>query len=122
MNEPQFEKINKINISINSLKNKLKSSKGIDELTDIAGQIIELEKQIIAEKTTGYKKLEKDKKLVESKIDKIQRELKQAKEELNRLDNNLIIKVDRYKNTLQKKIEILNIEYNQILENSDTII
>jgi septal ring factor EnvC (AmiA/AmiB activator) len=114
INQPNFEKINKYNVTIMSLKNQLKASTNIDELTMIAGKIIELEHQIIVEKTAGYKSLEKERKEIENKIDKIRRELKRAEDELARVDGTLDFKLNGYRIALQNRIEVLSDEYNEI--------
>jgi septal ring factor EnvC (AmiA/AmiB activator) len=111
-NKPCFEKINKYTVAIASLKNQLKNAESIDTLTSLAGKIIELENQIIIERTVGYKYLEKERKEIEDKIDKIRRELRRAEEELRRVDNQLDHKVNGYKKLLQNRIDNLGNEYN----------
>lgn len=110
--QPRFDKINKFNVAIASLKNKLKSADNIDELTFIASKIINLEQQIVIEKTNGYKELEKRKKEISDKIDKIRRELKRAEDDLQHIDNSLDLKVNGLKRSLQLRIDSLNEEYN----------
>lgn len=112
---PSFAKINKYNVAIASLQNQLKASTSIDELTSIASKIIEFEQQVILEKTLGYKKLEKEKQTIENKIDKIRRELKRAEDDLQRVGNNLDLKVNGMRKTLQLRIESLNEEYNELV-------
>ena len=51
--KPCFDRINRHNVAITSLKNQLKQASSIDELTVLAGKIIELEQQIVVEKTAG---------------------------------------------------------------------
>ena len=116
MDQPSFEKINKYNVAIKSLKNQLKNSNSIDELTIIAGKIIELEQQIVVERGAGYRQLERERKEVENKVDKIKRELRRAEDELARIDSTLDLKVNGYKKTLQLKIDALGEEYNIIAE------
>lgn len=112
----RFELINKYNVAIMSLRNQLKNATGIDELTIIASKIIDLEQQILVEKSTGYKELEQEKKKVESKIDKLTRELKQAENDLNRIDNNIDLKLNGYRLAIQAKLEGLTNDYNNIQE------
>ena len=112
----RFELINKHNVAIMSLRNQLKNATGIDELTIIASKIIDLEQQILVEKSTGYKELEQEKKKVESKIDKLTRELKQAENDLNRIDNNIDLKLNGYRLAIQAKLEGLTNDYNNIQE------
>lgn len=112
MSKPNFELINKYTVQITSLKNQLKLSNDIDELTIIADRIIELENQIIAEKATGVKVLEKEKKSTLDRIDKIQRELRKAEEELQRIDQTMEFRLVKYKQTLESKIEALSRQYN----------
>jgi septal ring factor EnvC (AmiA/AmiB activator) len=116
-----FEKINKFNVAIMSLKNQLRSSNNIDELTLVASKIIDLEHQIVIEKTTGYKQLEEEKKTIEYKIDKIRRDLKNAENDLHRVGNNIDLKLVGYKNALQMKIDLLNDEYNLSVERMNLI-
>lgn len=112
----RFEVINKYNVAIMSLKNQLKNASSIDELTILASRIINLEQQILVEKSTGYKELEQEKKKVETKIDKLTRELKQAENDLNRIDNNIDLKLNGYRSALQAKIEGLTNDFNNMQE------
>jgi len=116
---PSFEKINRYNVAIQSLKNQLRQSQSIEELTSIASKIIELEQQIVVEKTSGYKKLEKEKKDIEAKIDKIRRELVRSEQDLARIGNSLDLKLSGYRKILQGKIESLSQEYETLLEKID---
>lgn len=111
-----FERINKFNVAIASLKNQLKNVANIDELTLITSKIIDLEQQIIVEKTAGYEKLEKEKKEIEEKIDRIKRDLRKAEDDLQRVGNNLELKINGYKKTLQTKIDLLNDEYSCLVK------
>ena len=105
---PRFDNINKYNVTIKSLRNKLRSATGIDELTDIASKIIDLENQILAEKTNGYKQLENEKKQVEKKINKLQRVLSKETDKLQQIDNSLEFKLNGYRKKLQLRIDSLN--------------
>lgn len=111
---PRFEIINKYNVAILSLRNQLKQAKGIDELTQIASKIVDLEQQILVEKTVGYKELEGEKKKIETKIDKLRRELKWAENDLDRIDNTIDVKLNGYRKALQYKIENLTSDYTNI--------
>lgn len=111
---PRFEIINKYNVAIASLRNQLKQASGIDELTQIASKIIDLEHQILVEKSAGYKELEDEKKKIESKVDKLKRELKRAEDDLGRIDNSIDVKLNGYRKALQSKIENLTQEYTNI--------
>ncbi len=111
---PRFDIINKYNVAIASLRNQLKQASGIDELTQIASKIIELEQQILVEKSAGYKELEEEKKKVEGKVDKLRRDLKRAEDDLNRIGNNIDVKINGYRRALQHKIENLTQEYINI--------
>jgi DNA gyrase/topoisomerase IV subunit A len=112
---PRFDNINKYNVTIKSLRNKLKSAKGIDELTDIASKIIELENQILTEKTNGYKRLEHEKKQVEKKINKLQRVLTAETNNLQRIDDSLEFKLNGYRKKLQMRIDSLSDEYIMVM-------
>lgn len=114
--KPRFDIINKYNITILSLRNKLKNAEGIDELTDIASKIIELEQAIMREKTVGYRRLEDEKKKIKNKIGKLQRELDTAMMELDQLDSKIDHKMNGYKTGLEKKIESLAAEYNGLVK------
>ncbi len=116
---PRFYEINKYNVAIKSLRNQLKQAVGIDELTNIAAKIIDLEHQIMIEKTNGYKQLEEEKKLIEKRIDTLTRELAKAKNELTRIGNSLDFKLHGYKKKLQDRIESLNDEYCTMVEYID---
>lgn len=115
-NKPRFDKINKYNVAIKSLRNKLRHAEGIEELADIADQIVHFENQILIEKSQGYKKLEDEKKIIERKIDKMQRDLEQATNELQRIGNSLDFKLNGYKKKLQEKLQSLKCEYDHISE------
>jgi predicted nucleic acid-binding Zn-ribbon protein len=112
---PRFDIINRYNVTIISLRNQLKQAIGIDELTSIASKIIELEHQILVEKSAGYAQLEEEKKKIESKVDKLRRELKRAEDDLNRIDNSIDLKMNGYRKALQSKIDSLNDEYNEVI-------
>ncbi len=112
---PRFAAINKYNVAIKSLRNKLKTAKGLDELTNIAAKIIELENQILVERTNGYRQLEDEKKTIENRIDRLQRELQNANHDLKRVGNSLDHKLNGYRKKLQTKIDSLNEEYVMIM-------
>ena len=111
---PRFELINKYNVAISSLKNQLKQAEGIDQLTQVATKIIDLEQKILVEKAMGYKEIEEEKKKIADKVDKLRRELRAAENELTRVDNSLDLKVNGYKKALQIKIDNLSQEYMNI--------
>ena len=113
--QPRFDVINRYNVAIKSLRNQLKTASGIDELTNIASKIIELEQQIMIEKSIGYQRLKDNKKQIKYKIDKLQRELNQAEGELSQIDTKLTFKINGYRKTLQARIDSLNIEYQAIV-------
>jgi predicted nucleic acid-binding Zn-ribbon protein len=112
---PKFDRINRYSVSINSLRNQLKHASGIDELTMIASKIIDLENQIMIEKSTGYKQLEEEKKLIENRIKKLSKEIDKANDDLQRVGNTLEYRLNGYKKTLQNKVESLNEEYTEML-------
>lgn len=117
----RFDVINRYNVAIISLRNQLKQATGIDELTLIAGKIIDLEQQILVEKTAGYEELEKEKNVVESKIDKIRRELRRLEDDLQMIGNKIDLKVNVYRSALQNKIDNLSVEYTGIVDQIDRI-
>lgn len=112
---PRFDVINKYNVAIKSLRNQLKQATGIDELTNIAAKIVDLEQQIMTEKSNGYKQLEEERKLIEKRIDNLSRELERAKGDLNRVGNSLDFKLNGYRKKLQARIDSLNSEYTVIM-------
>lgn len=112
---PRFDVINKYNVAIKSLRNQLKQATGIDELTNIAAKIVDLEQQIMTEKSNGYKQLEEERKLIEKRIDSLSRELERAKGDLNRVGNSLDFKLNGYRKKLQARIDSLNSEYTVIM-------
>ncbi len=112
---PRFDVINKYNVAIKSLRNQLKQATGIDELTNIAAKIVDLEQQIMTEKSNGYKQLEEEKKLIEKHIGTLTRELERAKGDLNRVGNSLDFKLNGYRKKLQARIDSLNNEYTVIM-------
>jgi predicted nucleic acid-binding Zn-ribbon protein len=117
----RFDVINRYNVSIASLKNQIKQATGIDELTVLAGKIIDLEQQILVEKTAGYKELEKEKSVVEDKIDRIKRELRRLEGDLQHIDNKIDLKVNVYRRVLLNKIDTLSEEYTGIADQIKTL-
>lgn len=117
----RFDVINRYNVAIASLRNQLKLATGIDELTVIASKIIDLEQQILVEKTAGYKELEKEKSTVESKIDKMKRELRRLEDDLHTIDNKIDLKVNVYRKVLQNKIDDLSDQYTGIVGQMDQL-
>lgn len=113
-----FDKINRCNVSITSLRRQLSSATSIDELTIIAGKIIDLEHEIMTEKIKTNRALEKRKKEIEKRIDILRRKLNQAEEELSTLKDAMKRKTMQIKESLNIKIDILNKEYTNI---SDTL-
>jgi DNA anti-recombination protein RmuC len=63
----------------------------------------------------GYKQLEKERKEIESRIDRIKRELRRAEEDLSRIDGALDLKVNGYKKMLQSKIDSLGEEFHALV-------
>jgi predicted nuclease with TOPRIM domain len=112
----RFDVINRYNVTIKSLKNKIKQASGIDELTMLASKIIELEQGILVEKTAGYKELEREKLQIEEKVDKAKRDLQRLESELEHLDNKLDYKVNGYRRVLESRLDNLNKDYNMVLE------
>lgn len=107
-----FNTINKYNVQVLSLKNKLKVASDVEEISCIATRIVELENSIMLERTTRFKILEKEKKEIENRIDKIRRELKRAEDDLRIIDSSITVRIDGYKEKLQEQIEELTREYN----------
>jgi hypothetical protein len=115
----RYEIINKYNVAIASLRNKILQTNGIDELTLLASKIIEMEQQILIEKTAGYKELEKEKKTLENKLDKAKREIQRMEHDKTIINNKINVKINGYKKTLESKIADLSNDYNTLLENMD---
>jgi len=114
---PRFDIINRHNVAIASLRNQLRNATGIDELTAIAGKIIDFENKVLLERSAGYKQLEDEKKRVEEKMDRLKRDLEKTITERDLIANALDNKLNGYKKTLQNKIDLLTAEYNNVLEN-----
>jgi len=112
--ETRFDKINRCNVAIRSLRNQLKISNNLDELTLIAGKIIDLENEILSERTIGCKQLTRKKKAIEVKIDTLRRKISTEESKLNNIDNMITLKISRYKEQLETKIEHLSKEYNDL--------
>lgn len=112
----RFDRINKYSVTVKSLRNQLKHAEGLDELTTIASKIVDLENQILIERSAGYKQLEEEKKLIERKVKRLSREISRANQDLERIGNSLEFRLNGYKKTLQGKIEELNTEYSTMLE------
>ena len=114
MNETKYDKINKCNVAILSLRNKLKECKSVDELTMIASKIIELEQEVLLERSIRCKKLDKERKKIENKIDKLNRKLDLAKLDLQIIDDKIHIRIESYKKQLEKRMKNLEDEYENI--------
>lgn len=112
----RFELINKYNVAIGSLRNQLKAASSIDELTVIAGKIIDLENQIMYEKKAGYQELQQEKTVIEDKIDKARRELARLETDLQRVGNKLDLKVNGSKIELERSIGDLDREYQTVVK------
>lgn len=117
--ETSFDKINRCSVAIQSLRNQLKLSQNLDELTIIAGKIIDLENEILSERTAGCKKLAKKKKEIEIKIDGLRRKISNEETKLSTIDNMITLKISKYKEQLENKIEDLSKEYNSIVSMCD---
>lgn len=106
--KPNFDKINRINVAILSLRNQLRGTKNIEDLTRLASQIANLEHQAVIEKSQGYQVLEKKRKIVEDKVDKMRRQLKKEEDKLQNLDNTIYAKIAGYRKLLQMRINMLH--------------
>lgn len=115
---PDFNIINKYNITINSLRNQLKLSTDINELTLIASKIIELEYQILYEKTAGCNRIQKEKKRIVDHIDKMKCKIAIAEKELEYVEKSLDHKINGYKQSLQNKIDILDEDYHNTIKSN----
>jgi len=116
---PRFAKINKYNVAIRSLRNKLKHANGIDELTQIASKIVDLENLIMTEKSSGYKQLESEQKKIEKRINRLQKLIKLAELDLNRIETTLDFKLNGYRKTLSERIQSLSAEYTSMVKYLD---
>lgn len=119
MSKIRFDLINKYNIAIGSLKNKLKAASDINELTIVAGQIMELENKIILERTSGYQKLEKERIQVLAEIDNHKRALARLEGLLHTIEQRIKSKTTLNQKIIEAKLSQLHIEYNQALQNLD---
>lgn len=109
---PSFEKINRYNVAIISLKNQLKTAISVDELTVIASKIIDLEQQIVVEKAIGCRELEKEKKDLINHVSKLRRNIRRAEDDLQRIDNYINLKISGEKEMLQTRIDLLSDEFS----------
>jgi hypothetical protein len=110
--KPDFSKINIMNCAIISLKNQLKMSKSIDELTLITSKIITLEESIANERLLGYRKLNQKRKDLEMLL-KINNS-KSTECELEHITAMLKYKINGYKSILDNRINTLSNEYSKI--------
>jgi predicted NAD-dependent protein-ADP-ribosyltransferase YbiA (DUF1768 family) len=94
--EPKFDKINKLNVAISSLRNQLKTSISINEILLIASKIIELEQSVCYNRLYGCKELENKRNHIIYKIIKLKRQLTQANKNLIHIENSLDYKLNRY--------------------------
>lgn len=113
--KPRFDVINKYNITIKSLRNQLARATDIDELTNIAAKIIELEHAIMLERSAGYRQIEHEQKKLVDRVNTLQRSLQLAEMELSNLTNKLDFKLNGYRAKLEEKVEQLSVEYNRAI-------
>ncbi len=113
MQKPNFNRINRYSVQINSLKNQLRTASDINELISVSSKIIELEKQIILERMAGFNALQKEKNAAVEKIDKIRRSLEKEEEKLWRINTTIDNRTTQYRNTLQSRIEELEHEFEE---------
>lgn len=109
-----FDKVNRCSVAIVSLRRQLTNANDINELTLLAGKIIELEQELTTEKLKTTLALEKKKNTVEKKIDLLKRKLLQAEEELALIKATIKRKRENTKNSLDLKISLLNKEYTEM--------
>ena len=131
--KPDFILINKLECGIISLKNQLKSTSSMDELTVITDKIIQLERSVAKERLSGYQNLNKKRLYLEDVLDGINtvnninsssyehydKAAKQIQYELGRVTMLLKHKIDTYKVVLDKKIVSLQYDYDELQKNID---
>ena len=110
--KPDFSKINIMNCAIISLKNQLKMSKSIDELTLITSKIITLEESIANERLLGYRRLNQKRKDLEMLLKN--NNSKSTECELEHITSMLKYKINGYKSILDNRINTLSNEYSKI--------
>jgi hypothetical protein len=93
--KPNFDIINKNKVAIKSLRIQLSKADSIEELTDLAAEIVELETQIAFEKSAGYKLYQAEKKKIANKIDKLNRCVNRNKSLIELIDSKIEYKTSK---------------------------
>lgn len=118
---PNFQKINVAKIKIKSLRNKINRPEYAGNITDLMMEVIELEKEILFEKTKGYTLLEAKKKMIQQKMESLARELMKLEDELSIVDLELKQKIEKAREQLTEKIKVLETEYETVARHLDRI-
>ena len=113
---PDYQIINKSNVQAASLLNRLRKTDNINELTTIAGKIIDLEQTVLRERQAVCKRLQAQQKRIQNQIDSLRRALERKTTQLNIVKNKLDLRLVNYKKILETKINVLSGEYNKALE------
>jgi hypothetical protein len=93
---PKFYLINKYQITIKSLKSKINDENITNEkLLEYYNKIVNLERQIMTELQVNCKELETIKQKKINKVDKLQRKLLKAEDELNQVNNKIKVTISK---------------------------
>jgi Skp family chaperone for outer membrane proteins len=118
MSKPDIKQINVYNVQILSIKNQLMKAKTIDELILLTNDIVNLETLILTEKKIGYDKLNQKKQKIENKINKLEKELQDSRDELDSIKGHIQLKLAEYrsahKSHLQQNIDNAYLAYQSL--------
>lgn len=104
MSKPNFARINKCRVQIESIKVQLRKVTTLDDLMELSDAIIQLEILILTENSSGYTTLNEEKKKVQHKIDDLQKKLDLAEFQLKDIESRLDKKLHAYKKTYEERL------------------
>ncbi len=104
MSKPNFGKINKALVQIESVKVQLRKVTTLEDLMQLADIIVQMEILLVTENSTGYNALNDEKKKVQHKITDLQKNLEMAESQLKDIETRLNKKLRTYKKTYEERI------------------
>jgi len=115
-----FDRVNKINIMVSSLRNQLKHCSTIDEMNIVAANIISLEHQCALEKIGDCQELEQERHRAQARVDKLRNELLTAENELLLVSKKINTKISIHLKSMQKNVDRIERDYFSAVETTET--
>jgi predicted nuclease with TOPRIM domain len=103
----RYDKINIYRVKISSLRNQLKDTKSMAELTELARTISDLEALILDEKLASCVKIMEKKDALQVKIEKLQRKIDTYKSQVYLLDKEIDLRQGKFSKNLESRINAL---------------